>query len=202
MIILVNVVIFFAVQPQLSETLYVSPAKFIALVSANPFDLRPWLSLFMTMWLHGSVAHLATNMWFLYIFGDNVEDDLGFAYIPFYLAAGIVSALVHIAVNPTSTTYFVGASGAISGVMGLYLVLHPRARIATLVWVIFYITVIAVPAWVWLLVWFALGNLLPAMTETMSYVAYWAHIGGFVFGLLLGLMVRPNINKSMYDCYW
>jgi membrane associated rhomboid family serine protease len=134
-------------------------------------------------------------MWFLFIFGDNIEEDFGKFYIPFYLIGGMVAGLAHIYMMPQSAEFFVGASGAISAVMGAYLVFYPHAYIASLIFLIFFVTVVNIPAWFWLLIWFFQGNVLPTLLNSMSYVAYWAHIGGFVFGVIVAFMVLPIVRR-------
>jgi membrane associated rhomboid family serine protease len=141
-------------------------------------------------------------MWFLYIFGDNLEEDLGSLYIPFYLVGGMVAGLTHIFMLPGSTEYFIGASGAISAVMGAYMIFYPRARIASLIFLVFFITVIPIPAWIWLLIWFFQGNVLPTLLGVTSEVAYWAHIGGFIFGVISGFVLRPLVRRRRSRAYY
>ncbi|MGG7646059.1 rhomboid family intramembrane serine protease [Rhodovulum sp. YNF3179] len=147
--------------------------------------------LFTSMFLHGGVLHIAGNMLFLWIFGDNLEDvfgHLGFAL--FYLASGVGAGLLHLAADPASPVPTVGASGAIAGVMGGYLLLFPRARVDVLIIIFFFIRILALPAWVMLGLWFGfqLVNGLAADTQSGG-VAYWAHAGGFVVGLAFTLPV-------------
>jgi membrane associated rhomboid family serine protease len=146
------------------------------------------LPYFTSMFLHGSWMHVIGNMWFLWIFGDNVEDYLGhFKYLVFYILTGLVAMATQVAVNPHSTMPTVGASGAIAGVLGAYFVLFPRARVLT--W--FFVFVIWVPAWIILGYWFVLNFLsgtataLSVQGQNMGGVAFWAHVGGFVSGALL-----------------
>ena len=145
-----------------------------------------WLSVFFSMFLHASILHVLGNMLFLWIFGNNVEDQLGpIGFLGLYLVGGIVASLVHIAGNLDSATPFLGASGAIAVVMGAYIVWFPRARILT--WIAFLlIVVIEVPAWVLLGFWF--GS--QFFTQDGSGVAWMAHVGGFVFGVVVALFVR------------
>jgi len=152
------------------------------------------------MFLHGGVLHLAGNLLYLWIFGDNVEDALGhLRYLGFYLAAGVVAALLQAAVNPASAIPNIGASGAIAGVLGGYFVLYPRARVVTLVPLFFLFPLVEVPAGIYLLFWFLMqfwmgsANLASAgrQAETGG-VAWWAHVGGFVAGVLLILVLRPR----------
>jgi membrane associated rhomboid family serine protease len=146
------------------------------------------LPFFTSMFLHGSWMHVIGNMWFLYIFGDNVEDYLGhFKYLVFYLLTGLIAMLTQVAVNLHSTVPALGASGAIAGVLGAYFILYPRARVLT--W--FFVFVIWVPAWIILGYWFVLNFLsgtataLAVQGQNMGGVAFWAHVGGFVSGALL-----------------
>lgn len=152
-------------------------------------------TLFSSMFMHGGWMHLIGNLWFLWIFGDNVEDRLGSArFVGFYLLCGLAAAAAQIATNPASPVPMVGASGAIGGVMGAYALLYPRARIQTLIFLGFFITTIAVPAFVMLGYWFALQLLggLPALGQSGGGVAFWAHIGGFLAGVALVLPLRGS----------
>lgn len=142
-----------------------------------------------SMFLHAGLMHLAGNMLFLWIFGDNLEDQLGHAgFLLFYLAAGIAAAAAHVAAAPGSVVPTVGASGAIGGVMGGYLLLFPRARVDILLIFVIFFRVITIPAWILLGVWFALQILSGLGTPAAGGgVAYWAHAGGFLAGLVLAL---------------
>ena len=144
------------------------------------------LSLLSFMFLHGGFWHLLGNMWFLYIFGDNVEDRLGpFRYLVFYLLCGITSGLSHLLLNLHSNMPTIGASGAIAGVMGAYLILHPHSKILTLVPIIFIPWFIEIPAFFFLGFWFVLQFLNAAGSHgNIGGIAWWAHIGGFVFGIV------------------
>jgi membrane associated rhomboid family serine protease len=139
------------------------------------------------MFMHGGVLHIAGNMLFLWIFGNNVEDAMGrIKFLLFYLAGGVVAALAQVAISPNSDVPTLGASGAIAAVLGAYAVLYPRARVVTLIFIVFFITVITVPALLVLGLWF-LFQLLDASAQPLGGgggVAYFAHIGGFLFGLL------------------
>ena len=140
-----------------------------------------------SMFLHGGLMHLGGNMLFLYIFGDNLEDQLGHAkFLGFYLLSGLAAAGAQVAADPGSVVPMVGASGAIAGVMGGYLLLYPKARVDVLLIIFFFIRVIALPAWLMLGIWFAL-QLFSGLGSTTEGggVAYWAHAGGFVAGLAL-----------------
>jgi membrane associated rhomboid family serine protease len=150
----------------------------------------PWpLSVITSMFMHGSWLHIIGNMWFLWIFGDNLEDRMGpLRYIIFYLLCGLIAAAAQILGTPDSVMPMVGASGAIAGVMGGYLVLYPRARVRCIWILIIFITTIRVPAWLLLSIWFLSQFFLP----TGSGVAWLAHVGGFIAGIaLVKLFARP-----------
>jgi len=141
-----------------------------------------WLSILYSMFLHGGLLHLGGNMLFLWVFGNNIEDTKGkFTYLAFYLLAGLAATVAHIAVQPSSTIPVIGASGAIAGVMGAYLVLFPRARILGLLVII----PLPLPAWAFLGFWF-----LSQFVGGSDGVAYAAHVGGFLFGMAVGGLVR------------
>ncbi|MCF8110195.1 MAG: rhomboid family intramembrane serine protease [Desulfobacteraceae bacterium] len=143
------------------------------------------ISLFSFMFLHGGFFHLIFNMWSLYIFGDNVEDHLGSAYfLVFYIAAGLVSGLFHFITDPVSTVPVIGASGAIAGVMGAYFILYPHSRVLTLIPIFFIPFFVEIPAFFFLGLWFVLQLLSAAGAHAQQAgIAWWAHIGGFVFGV-------------------
>ena len=144
------------------------------------------LALVSFMFLHGGFFHLLGNMWSLYIFGDNVEDRLGhFGYLLFYLLCGWASGLSHLFLNWQSQVPTIGASGAIAGVMGAYLILYPRSRILTLIPLFFIPLFVEIPALVFLGIWFLLQFMSAAASHAQaSGIAWWAHIGGFVFGII------------------
>lgn len=152
-------------------------------------QLLPWFS---HMFLHGGLAHLAGNLWFLHIFGDNVEDRVGpFRYLVLYLGAGLVAALTQVVSSPDAMIPMVGASGAISGVLGAYVLYYPMARIKTLM----IILPVSIPAFLFILPWFALqvahgyGWLGDPASQS---IAWWAHIGGFVGGAVLAMLLKSN----------
>jgi len=162
------------------------------------------LPLLTAMFLHAGWLHLIGNMWYLWIFGDNVEDRLGhFRYLVFYVLCGLGAAVVHVAFNPESQVPTVGASGAIAGVLGAYLVAFPRAEVETLVPLPFFLPlVISLPAVVVLGLWFVLqlfsGMAATTMVQTGG-VAWWAHIGGFALGaLLLFVFQKPPERRRVY----
>ena len=148
-------------------------------------------TLITSMFLHGGFMHLAGNMLFLWVFGDNLEDALGrFWFFAFYIASGLGAAILQVATDPTSSVPIVGASGAIAGVMGGYLLLYPKARVDILIFLIIIIRVIPVPAWTMLVIWFGMqlfGGL--SAQSGGGGIAYWAHAGGFIVGLILCLPV-------------
>jgi membrane associated rhomboid family serine protease len=162
-----------------------------------------------SMFLHGGWMHVLGNMWFLWIFGDNVEDLLGhWKFLLFYLLCGVAAALGQVLSNPYSTAPMVGASGAIAGVMGAYLIKFPRARVLTLVFILFFITTIEIPAPIMLAYWFViqlfsgLGSI--ARTHlTDGGVAFFAHVGGFIAGMVLVSIMGVNDRyKRHRDNYW
>ncbi len=148
---------------------------------------RRYTHILTSMFLHGSWMHIIMNMWFFWIFGNNIEDSMGrVRFVVFYLMCGTAAALAQVAMDPASPVPVVGASGAISGVMGAYLILYPRVRVYTLVPLGFFLTTIALPAWAMLGYWIVLQFLgaLPGVAgaQQEAGVAFWAHIGGFIVG--------------------
>lgn len=153
--------------------------------------------LFTSMFVHVGWLHLIGNLWFLHVFGDNVEDALGRGpFVAFFLASGIAAVATHVAIDPASELPMVGASGAIAGVLGGYLVLYPKARVVTLLLVFF----VEVPAWVFLFVWFTLQlvNAFYSLGRVTGGgdVAFFAHVGGFVTGLTIVLALRRSDRES------
>jgi membrane associated rhomboid family serine protease len=149
---------------------------------------RQTVNVITSMFLHGSWMHLLGNMWFLWLFGNNVEDAMTRSrFVAFYLLCGLAAAGLQVFAQPNSEIPMVGASGAISGVMGAYLVLFPRVRVFTLVPLGFFITSLALPAWVMLIYWMALQFLggFSSIGAEGGGVAFWAHVGGFVAGVVL-----------------
>jgi membrane associated rhomboid family serine protease len=164
------------------------------------------IPVFTSMFLHGSWIHIIGNMWVLWIFGDNIEDYLGhFKYLIFYFASGLGAALLHIALNINSRMPSVGASGAIAGVMGAYFILYPKARVLTVVPLIVFFTFWRLPAWIvlgyWFLVQFLSGaaTAIAATTQTTGGVAFWAHVGGFVTGIVLIKILPPRLRRFSYS---
>jgi membrane associated rhomboid family serine protease len=158
------------------------PKEFITSISSR-LDLAPYnvMTVFSSMFLHGGFLHLGGNMLYLWIFGNNIEDAMGHGrFIFFYLLAGIVAAFAQLFYDPTSNIPMIGASGAISGILGAYLVLYPYARIKTLLFIIIFIKIVELPAIVLLTIWF----FMQVLYSSLEGVAWYAHIGGFVFGLI------------------
>lgn len=174
------------------------PAEVTGTAGAGPSPCRlgglTWEALLTSIFLHGSWMHLIGNLWFLWIFGNNVEDSMGHGrFVVFYLVTGLAASAAHVLLNPGSAVPTVGASGAISGVMGAYLVLYPRARVDTLFFFFIFIRVIPLPAWVMLGYWMLLQVVgLGAAGTVGGGVAYAAHVGGFLAGIALIPLFRRS----------
>jgi len=189
---------------QLIENLGFIPARFVHWTELGYSPLDPWrfIPLFTSMFLHGGWAHIGGNMLYLWIFGDNVEDSFGhFRFLLFYLFSGVAAALTMVLFTPDSTLPTVGASGAIAGVLGAYFVLYPKSRVLTLIPIIFIPWFVEIPAVVYLLIWF-LMQLLSGTMELSTHagraggVAWWAHAGGFVVGVILALPLRRRTAQQ------
>ena len=177
------------------------PARLSKMPAGMSLDsVTLYVPLISSVFLHAGFMHFLGNMLFLWIFGDNIEDRMGhLAYLLFYLTGGVVAGLAHVVSDPASTIPTLGASGAIAAVMGAYMLLYPKARIQSVVIVVFFIRVISVPAVLYLLLWFALqllhGTSQGGPDSSQGGVAWWAHLGGFAFGCLtvvvLGLRSPP-----------
>ena len=155
-----------------------------------------------SMFLHGGWGHLLGNLLFFWVFGNNIEDSMGrLRFLLFYLLCGVIAAASHVVLDPASPVPTVGASGAISGVLGAYLILYPRVRVRMLFWFLLFIRIIPVPAWAVLLWWFlwqvvaGLPQLMTLNREVSGGVAVWAHIGGFVAGVVL---VKLFVNNELH----
>ena len=154
-------------------------------------DLAPWwVTLLTSMFMHGGILHIAFNMLFLWVFGNNIEDAMGrLRFIAFYLLAGIVAIYAQSLFSADSIVPQIGASGAVAGVLGGYALLHPRAQVLTLIFIVFFVTIVEIPAMIMLGIWFVL-QFIPAVADVTAVgdeggVAYLAHVGGFIFGLAL-----------------
>jgi membrane associated rhomboid family serine protease len=176
--------------------------SFIAQFALVP-DRLHLTALVTSMFLHGGWLHLIGNMWFLWVFGSHIEDAMGsLKFFVFYIAAGVASAVVQLMTNLGSPIPTLGASGAIAGVMGAFLLLYPRARVVTLVFIIFFITTLEIPAAFMLLYWFiiqllsGLGSL--SNVSQAQGIAWFAHVGGFLAGILLVRLFRDNRPRYLY----
>jgi membrane associated rhomboid family serine protease len=178
--------------------------RFLFLVGMVPArigdDPSSYWTMLTSMFLHGGWVHFIGNMWMLYLFGDNVEDRMGpVRYLLFYLLCGLAAGMTHYLTNPTSPIPTIGASGAIAGVLGAYFLLFPAARVLTLVVIIIFPFFFEIPALVYLGIWFAMqlfsGTLASLSQQQIGGVAWWAHVGGFVAGMIL----LPLFKKSEED---
>jgi len=166
-----------------------------------------YLTLITAMFLHAGWLHIGGNMLFLYIFGDNVEDRMGhIPYLLFYLFCGVVAGITQVAVDPGSSIPSLGASGAIAGVLAAYLVLFPLARVRTIIFIVFFFTIVTLPAFVLIGIWFLLQFLdgvaaLSNVQQGMGGVAYFAHVGGFVTGLVITFLLRPWLRPPASVSY-
>ena len=199
LLIAINVVVFVF---EISMSRY-GLNRFIEVYGIVP-DHFQFSSLITSMFIHGGFMHILGNMWFLWVFGRGIEDLLGHGwYLGFYLGCGIAAGLIHVLVNSSSPVPTVGASGAIAGVMGGYLIKFPRARVVTLVFVLVFLTTVDLPAAFLLLYWFAIqffsgfGSIADTRAWQGGDVAYFAHIGGFLagMGLILLMPVKPRYRS-------
>jgi membrane associated rhomboid family serine protease len=166
-------------------------------------------AIFTSMFVHGGWLHVLGNMWFLWIFGDNIEDILGHEkFLLFYMLCGVAAALTQVFFSPASRVPMVGASGAIAGVMGAYMVKFPRSRIVSLVFIIIFFTTVDIPAWFMLIYWFAIqlfsgvGSISDAQ-YAQGGTAFFAHVGGFVTGMILiNLLGARQRYYRRQDLYW
>ena len=211
LLIAANVLMFFweiSLGPNIERELMIVsfvPVRFWA----APFYPPNLLRILISMFLHGGWLHLGGNMLYLWIFGDNVEDRLGhFKYVIFYLLCGLAATMSHAVMNASSPLPSIGASGAIAGVLGAYIVLFPKARVTTLIPIFVFITVRELPAVLVLGLWFVLQffvgvTSIGAGAEATGGVAVFAHIGGFVAGMaLVVLMGGMRQRRTTYDAYW
>jgi membrane associated rhomboid family serine protease len=210
LIIVLNVFVFLwqlTQGPHLKETLFlygIVPIRYSDPGLSEQFSrFQQWLPFLTSMFLHGGFLHILGNMWFLHVFGDNVEDRLGHVrYLIFYILCGVAAGLIHLLTNWGSKIPTIGASGAISGVMGAYLLLYPRARITTLILIFFFFQLIEIPAFVFLGYWLLLQLFSASLTPShVGGIAWWAHIGGFVSGLIfvkiLDAIPRTGLDRGL-----
>ena len=206
-LIIANTAAFFyelSLEPRLLNALIYRMGMVPAEILNDPLPAtEEYLSVFTSMFLHGGWLHLIGNMLYLWIFGNNIEDCMGhLRFIFFYLIAGIAAAAAHVYFNPASTIPTIGASGAVSGILGAYLVLFPHARVQTLVTLGWFIRIVYLPAWVLLFFWIGLQFLNQAVEPLRATegggVAYAAHIGGFFAGAVLILLFRKYRRKTHF----
>ena len=164
-------------------------------------DTPHYATVLTSMFMHGGWFHIIGNMWFLWVFGNNIEDSMGhLRFVVFYLLCGVVAAGTQLLADPHSRLPMVGASGAVSGVLGAYILLYPRVRVHTLLTLGFFVTTVALPAYVMLGYWFVLQLLLGTVSRTTGGVAVWAHVGGFVAGVvLIKLFANPRLVDRHRD---
>jgi membrane associated rhomboid family serine protease len=204
LIIILNVIVFLlllSVGSHFGQVVYkfgLIPDRLINDIQTFDFHTTTFIPLFSSMFMHGGWFHLIGNMWFLFIFGDNIEDRLGhIRYLFFYILSGLGAAFTQILINPSSQIPMVGASGAIAGVLGAYIFLFPKARVLTLIPIFFFFQLIELPAFIFLGIWFIMqflsGTLYLGIGADAGGIAWWAHIGGFVCGItLLAILKRKH----------
>ena len=210
-LVLANVGIFvyqyFVLDPGRAQAVFVAsfaavPANVGAAVLGQESLVGGLMPLVTSMFLHGGFMHLLGNMWFLWIFGDNVEDELGhFKFLLFYLTCGVLATLAHVVAEPSSAVPLVGASGAIAGVMGAYLMRFPRSRVTVLLPLVVIWTTVRMPAFVMLLYWFAIQVLNGTADSSGGGVAWWAHVGGFAIGAVLVLYLTRGRPRRTVHAY-
>ncbi len=220
-LILINVVVFFFELSLSRESIIqlfylfgVVPARFTdpEWAASIGFPIGSYWSLLTHQFLHGGWLHIVANMWTLWIFGDNVEDRMGpLRFIIFYLVCGVLAALTQVLVTPNATIPSVGASGAIAGVLGAYLLFFPTARLIVLIPILFFPFFFELPAVIFLVLWFFIqlfsGTAMLASPQQVGGIAFWAHIGGFIAGMLLCRFfvrrpVRRRLQPDEYGLEW
>ncbi len=201
-LVILNVVVFLyqlTLSPA-ATNVFVANAALIPSRLLQERNLAAATTLVTAMFIHGGWSHLIGNMIFLWVFGDNVEDRLGvLPFLVIYLLTGIAASATQIAIDPTSSIPIVGASGALAGIAGVYLVLFPRARVRVVIPLFFFFRVVLISAPLFLLIWFAtqlLQGLMSVGSAGTGGVAWFAHVGGFVSGALVGLLVRSGAGRS------
>lgn len=202
-IVLLNVVVFVieATSPGMASDLIATFAVVPTDVLSPTIWMRtagwPLITMMTSIFLHGSLGHLLGNMLYLWVFGDNIEDRLGRGrFLAFYLLCGLLANIAHILANPTSSVPTIGASGAVAGVLGGYILAFPKARVLTLIPIGFFVPAFRVPAWAYLGLWFfvqLVSGLAPLWFRDMTQtVAFWAHINGFLSGVALVRLLKPG----------
>jgi membrane associated rhomboid family serine protease len=180
---------------QIAQTYGMIPALVLGShVPRSSMTIAPWLTIITSMFLHSGWLHIGGNMLFLWIFGNNIEDVLGpVRFLLLYLLSGVAAALSQAFSDPTSTAPMIGASGAIAGVLGAYLLVYPRANVHVFLWIVIFFRMITIPAWIVLGVWFGLQLLSGLVADPDDAgVAFWAHVGGFAAGVILILVLKPR----------
>ncbi|HDP98914.1 MAG TPA: rhomboid family intramembrane serine protease [bacterium] len=178
------------------------PERYFKLASGEGHNIvQRYLPFLTSIFLHGGWFHVLWNLWFLWIFGDNVEDHFGhFKFLLFYIICGLLAGLAHVYVNPGSIIPTIGASGAIAGVMGAYIVLYPRSKVLTIIPIFFIFPIIHIPAFVFLGIWFISqfisGAASLGIDQSFSGVAWWAHIGGFLAGAVVIIFLFPRKKEQ------
>ncbi len=210
-LILLNIVIFFKelsgdnyALTSIIDAFGLRPADFIQGIFKSPDNWHLYVPLVTNLFLHGGWMHIIGNMWYLKIFGDNIEDRIGHGeFLFFYIFCGVVANITQITIDPTANIPVIGASGAISGVLGAYLVCFTWAKISTLIPIFFFFTVIDIPALVFLGLWFYLQLLSGTASPTSvgSNIAWWAHIGGFLAGMILIVLLPKRRYWSTGKVY-
>lgn len=202
LIIAINIVVFIVELSAKNTDIFIARYAFIP---AHFFALSPasYMSIVSAMFMHGSLMHILGNMWFLHVFGDNIEDEFGHVrYAVFYVVGGVVATLVQYFAMPSVMVPTLGASGAVAAVAGAYFVLFRNSEVKTLLTLIVFWTIARVPAWVILGYWFAIqvvsgfGSLgQSSAAQNVGGIAFWAHIGGFLFGVFVSLFAIPQMRR-------
>lgn len=202
LIILLNIYVFYLmlVSPNLDQFIFNYAFIPSRVNFTDPSTLVPFLT---SMFLHGGFLHIISNMWFLWIFGDNVEEYIGhIKYAAFYLVAGVAGSALQYLLNTSSDIPSLGASGAVSGILGAYYVLFPHSRVKTLIFIFLFFTVIEIPAVIYLFYWFFLqlfSGVASLNATQAGGIAFWAHIGGFLTGILFAKMIKNEKSKSFIE---
>jgi membrane associated rhomboid family serine protease len=204
MLILVNVMVFLyeiQMDPSVLKEFIFEWGLIPARLLSDPSTA--WKTIFTSMFLHGGWFHIINNMWVLFIFGDNVEARMGgIRYLIFYLLSGVAAVTLQTYILPSSAVPMIGASGAVAGVLGAYLILFPHSRIASLVPILFIFTIIEIPAVIFLLFWFGsqlYSGLFAIQGSSGSGIAWWAHIGGFLFGIIMVFFFRTRTTYRSWE---
>ncbi|WP_299848545.1 rhomboid family intramembrane serine protease [uncultured Roseovarius sp.] len=200
-LIAINVAIFLSYWPLFDDARALNQFFYDwAMIPKMVSEQGDYASLLTSMFLHGGWMHLGGNMLFLWIFGDNIEDEMGhIPYLVFYLAAGLGAGLAHVLSAPDSLVPTVGASGAIAGVMGSYLLLYPKAKVDIFLFFVIFFRILPIPAWIMLAIWFALQLFNGVGADASAGgVAYWAHAGGFIIGMALTIPLFLRLGGARF----